>query len=79
MSIGVTESENPVSDAILLREVVGILLEYPGTDKVMLQIHTGGRRVVMDLPVVTTGYCPNMQERLEGLLGNDRVGLIEGL
>ena len=79
VSIGVTESENPVSDAILLREVVGILLEYPGTDKVMLQIHTGGRRVVMDLPVVTTGYCPNMQERLEGLLGSDRVGLIESL
>ena len=79
VSIGVTESENPVSDAILLREVVGILLEYPGTDRVMLQIHTGGRRVVMDLPVVTTGYCPNMQERLEDLLGSNRVGLIQGM
>ena len=57
-----------------------LLLEYPGKDRVNLEIHTGGRRVIMELPVVSTGYCAELKERLETeeLLGNNAVLLWEG-
>ena len=71
--LGVTESDDPAQDALLLREVIGVLLEYPGRDRVNLEIRTAGKRVLMDLPVVSTGYCPPLHERLEDLLGPDTV------
>ena len=73
--VGITESEDPVEDAHLLREVIALLLEYPGKDRVNLEIYTEGRRVVLDLPVVSTGYCDDMRERLEERLGANSVSL----
>ena len=73
--LGVTETSDSQSDAHLLREVVGVLLEYPGTDRINLKIHTGGHRVVMELPAVNTGFCPQLHQRLESLLGADSVHL----
>jgi DNA polymerase-3 subunit alpha len=73
--VGITESEDPVEDAHLLREVIALLLEYPGKDRVNLEIYTEGGRVVLDLPVVSTGYCDDMRERLEELLGANSVTL----
>ena len=58
---------------MLLREVIGVILEYPGRDRVNLEIRTAGRRVIMDMPVVSTGYCDPLRERLEELLGADTV------
>ncbi len=75
--VGITETDNPLEDAHLLREVISLLLEYPGKDRVNLEIHTGGRRVVMDLPVVSTGYCEELRGRLEELLGANSV-LLQG-
>ena len=71
--LGIAESDDPVEDAHLLREVISMLLEYPGKDRVNLEIHTGGRRVVMELPVVSTGYCEELRGRLEELLGDNSV------
>ena len=62
------ESESG-EDTHLLREAVGILLEYPGSDRVHVEITTGGKRVLLDLPMITTGYCPELQRRLDDLLG----------
>jgi hypothetical protein len=71
--LAVTESEDPNHDAHLLREVIGVLLEYPGRDRVNLDIRTGERLVRMDLPVVSTGYCEGLHSRLEEILGSDTV------
>ena len=71
--LGIAESDDSVEDAHLLREVISMLLEYPGKDRVNLEIHTGGRRVVMELPVVSTGYCEELRGRLEELLGDNSV------
>ena len=71
--LAVTESDDPSHDAHLLREVIGVLLEYPGRDRVNLDIRTGEKRVRMDLPVVSTGYCEGLHVRLEELLGPDTV------
>ena len=66
--LAVTESDDPNHDAHLLREVIGVLLEYPVRDRVNLDIRTGGTRVRMDLPVVSPGYCDGLHVRLEYLL-----------
>ncbi len=71
--LAVTESEDPSHDAHLLREVIGVLLEYPGRDRVNLDIRTNEKLVRMDLPVVSTGYCEGLHSRLEELLGTDTV------
>jgi DNA polymerase-3 subunit alpha len=76
--VGVTESDDPSGDAHLLREVVRVLLEYPGRDRVNLKISTGSRRVLMELPVVSTGYCDSLRERLESLLGPEAVAFQDG-
>ena len=75
VSLGVTESDDPTHDAMLLREVSGVILEYRGQDRVNLNIKTGGKRVLMDLAVVSTGYCESLHQRLEALLGPDSVGV----
>ena len=75
VQLAVTESDNPQHDAMLLREVIGVILEYPGRDKVNLDIRTAGKRVLMQLPVVSTGYCDLLRERLEDLLGPDTVAV----
>ena len=76
--LGVTESDDAAGDGQLLREVIGVLLEHPGADRVNLEIHTGRRMVLMDLPVVSTGYCEGLHQRLESLLGPNTVRLHDG-
>ncbi len=76
--LGMTESDDASGDGLLLREVIGALLEHPGTDRVNLEIHTGGRTVLMDLPVVSTGYSEGLHQRLESLLGPNTVRLHDG-
>jgi hypothetical protein len=77
--LAVTESDDPSRDAHLLREVIGVLLEYPGRDRVNLDIRTGERLVRMDLPVVSTGYCEALHGRLEEILGPDTVAVHQEL
>ena len=69
--------DDATADAHLLREIIGVLLEYPGKDRVNLEIRTGGRRVLMELPVVSTSYCEGLRQRLEALLGPNAV-VLEG-
>ena len=77
--IGVVESSNPQEDAHRLREAIGVLLEYQGQDRVNLEIHTNGTRVLLELPVVNTGYCDELDERLTDLLGAGSVRYQAGL
>ena len=77
VQLAVTESDDPQHDAMLLREVIGVMLEYPGRDRVNLEIRSPGRRVLMELPVISTGYCDPLRERLEDLLGPDTVAVTQ--
>ena len=77
--LAVTESDDPSREAHLLREVIGVLLEFPGRDRVNLDIRTGEKTVRMDLPVVSTGYCEDLHGRLEELLGPDTVAVHQEL
>ena len=69
------ETSDGEEDAHLLREAVRLVLEYQGTDRVNLEIATNGKRVLMDLPMLSTGYCPELHRRVEELLGPGSVRL----
>ena len=69
--ISLEESEDAGEDAYRLREVIRTLLEYAGSDRIQLEIATQGKRVELDLPMVTTGYCEELRRRLDTLIGPD--------
>ena len=71
--INLVESEDSAEDAQQLHEAIRILLEHPGYDRVNLEVATNGKVIRLELPVVTTGYCDQLRQRLDELLGSDRV------
>ena len=75
VSLAVKESDNAREDAHLLREVIGVLLEYSGHDRVNLDIKTVAGRVLMELPTVSTSYCEELDRRVSELLGAESVRL----
>ncbi len=72
--ISLVESGDSAEDTQQLQDAMRILLEYPGPDRVNLEIATDGKVIRLELPVVvTTGYCDQLRQRLEELLGSNRV------
>ena len=69
--INMTETDHPEEDAMLLREVLQTLLDYPGTDNVDLLITSEGRNWRLQMPIITTGYCADLNARLRELLGRE--------
>jgi DNA polymerase-3 subunit alpha len=56
-----------------IKRVVGLLRSYPGKDKFGLMIFENGRRVDLEFPNDTTGYCPELMRRLKDMVGEDNV------
>jgi DNA polymerase III subunit alpha len=73
IAIKILESEDSSDDAHKLREAVKLMLEYPGSNRVVFKIVTLGKMVTMDLPVVTVSLTDDMVDRLIVLLGPDSV------
>ena len=73
LTLTLTETGDPQQDTVMLREAIGIILEYPGRNQVLLSVRSPGRTTLMELPVVSTGYCEDMRLRLENILGEDTV------
>ena len=66
------ETADPVGDGERLHEVLRVLLEFRGKDKVLLNVLSGGKAVQMEAPY-TADYGPTLHQRLEALLGADAV------
>ena len=73
--ISLVDSGNAGEDAHLLREAFRTLLEFSGSDRVSLEISTGAKRVLLEVPGITTRCCPELHEQLEILLGAGSVQL----
>lgn len=56
-----------------IKRVVGLLRSYPGKDKFGLMIFENGKRVDMEFPNDSTGYCPELMRRLKDMVGEDNV------
>ncbi|MBI4202278.1 MAG: DNA polymerase III subunit alpha [Chloroflexi bacterium] len=67
--LNLRESGNPDDDTYLLKSALQLLLEYPGPDKVHLDIAARGRRTRLEMPLITTSFCPELEQRLTALVG----------
>ena len=70
MLIKMAETDDADDDRYRLRQAVRVMLEYTGDDKVYLELNLKeGRRVLMEIPTISTGACDELQQRLLELLG----------
>ena len=65
--IKMQDSGDPESDTEKLRNVVQMLLEFPGPDKVRLDIASGRRRTLVEMSFVTTSCCSELEQQLTDL------------
>jgi hypothetical protein len=56
-----------------MRRVVNVLRSYPGKDKFGLMIFENGKRVALEFPNDTTGYCPELMRRLKDMVGEENI------
>jgi len=70
--ISITQTSDEDSDITRLQKLVGSLKDFPGSDEVTLCIKIEDR--VDNLKLPSTGYCPELRQRLVELVGED--GLI---
>ena len=71
--IRLEESSNPGQDEHLLREVVKLLLNYPGNCPVALKIKTNGKLVRGDLPFASVSYCQQLHDDLTEMVGESGI------
>jgi hypothetical protein len=74
----VSTGEEPAQDNYLIDDVKRLLLEYRGDDEVNAEIVTNGRIVTLEWPLVRVTVCPELEEKLEAILGPHGYVLIRG-
>ena len=74
--LNLTDTGNASDDAYLLKSAMELMLEYKGTDLVYLDITSNSNRVRLEMPMVTTKFCPALEGKLNALLGPGRTRLI---
>ncbi|MEE8442681.1 MAG: OB-fold nucleic acid binding domain-containing protein, partial [Dehalococcoidia bacterium] len=67
--ISLKDTDNPEDDTYMLRLAIQLLLDFPGQDTVCLEILSNGNKVRLEMPHVTTEFCPELEERLADLIG----------
>ena len=64
--VKMTETDQPDDDRYRLRQAIRVMLEYTGDDKVYLELSLKeDRRVLMEIPTISTGFCAELQERVQ--------------
>ena len=71
--INIAETSDQEKDITLFHKTLSILSEYSGSDKVHLAIVNGGEVTKLELTHMTTGYCPELHQRLSAILGEDAI------
>ncbi|MBF8268200.1 MAG: polymerase subunit alpha, partial [Dehalococcoidia bacterium] len=71
--IRLEESSHPGEDEYLLREVVRLLLNYPGSWPVALKIKTDGKLVRGELSFLSVRYCQELHQGLVAMVGEGGV------
>ena len=72
--IRMVETDQPDEDRYRLRQAIRVMLEYTGDDKVYLELNLKeGRKVLMEIPTVSTAVCDELQQRVQDLLLQDET------
>lgn len=67
--ITIAQTEDAEADIARLREVFDVLKVFPGEDSVHLAIIDSAGVTKLDVPKLTTGYCPKLHQQLVHLVG----------
>ena len=71
--ISVKDTGNFSEDSYLLKSAIELLLGYKGDDVVFVDIDLTDRVVRLQMPNVTTNFCPELEAELSSLLGEGRT------
>ena len=71
MWLKVTETEDQAGDLKRLQDAISLAREYPGQDRVLLEVEEGQRKVRLEMPELTIGYCSELHQRMAYLLGGE--------
>ncbi len=70
--VRMVETDQPDEDRYRLRQAIRVMLEYTGEDKVYLELNLKeGRKVLMEIPTVSTAVCDELLGRVQELLLQD--------
>jgi DNA polymerase-3 subunit alpha len=73
--VSLTETGDEASDIASLNMLIDILREFPGEDEVKLRVINEHKVVNLRLPNACANYCPELHQRLAGLVGENGVRL----
>ena len=65
----------PERDRRRLRRIHGELRSYPGNDEFAFYVIENGIRYLIDFPNDTTGWCPELKQRLFTRVGEDHISI----
>ena len=74
--INIVDTGNPEEDRYRLRALMRLLQEFPGQDSVQVEISSNGQRTRLQMPLVTTSFCPQLEERLAVLIGDGQARVV---
>ena len=75
--IDIVPSADEAADVQKLNQVLDAIRSFPGGDEVRLRVNQGDEVTNLELPDMTTGYCPELKQRLADLLGGEAVRVEE--
>ncbi|MDO8749705.1 MAG: DNA polymerase III subunit alpha, partial [Dehalococcoidia bacterium] len=71
--INLADTGNAEEDTYRLRSAMQLLLEFPGQDAVQLELLSNGQTTRLEMPLVSTQFCPELEERVAALIGPGRL------
>ena len=71
--ISIAQTEDEEGDVMRLYQISAVLRDYPGGDEVRLQVMQGEEVTNLKLPEMTTGYCPELHQRLADIVGEEAL------
>ena len=71
--INIAQTADEEADVARLNQILQTLREHPGGDEVRLRVTQDNEVVNLSLPDITTGYCPELHQRLASLVGENHL------
>ncbi len=75
--ININQTADEAGDVARLRQLFDVLRDFPGEDEVCLSVTKDDEVISLELPGATTGYCPQLRQRLMSLLGEGELRVEE--
>ena len=68
LNLKIRETDDPINDQMILDDVKRLLLEYSGSDQVMLEIAAQGNIYRLEWSSIQVDACDELRDRLQGVL-----------